>query len=95
MRRLTLSILIGLLSNPVLAEYRAYQYIVKTNDPYAVATRAPAQYVVSTLNPQVFSSYHGGKSVSIEILRTWVCPGYTGRRTKTCENPYDKGTTTQ
>ena len=80
------------MSVSAFAEYRAYQYIVKTNDAYAVATRAPAQYIVSTLNPQVFKSYHGGNSVSVEILRTWMCPGYTGLRTKTCDHPYDKVT---
>lgn len=89
--RLFLFALLSFYSFSLRAEYRAYQYIVKTNDPYAVATRAPAQYIVSTLNPQVFKSYHGGNSVSIEILRTWMCPGYTGLRTKVCDHPYDKG----
>ncbi len=89
--RLILITLLSLTSFPLKAEYRAYQYIVKSNDPYAVATRAPAQYIVSTLNPQVFKSYHGGNSVSIEILRTWMCPGYTGQRSKICDHPYDKG----
>jgi len=84
-----------LFSFSALAEYRAFQYIVKSNDPYAVATKAPAQYIVSTLNPQMFKSYHGGNSVSIEILRTWMCPGYTGSRTKTCDHPYDKGLASQ
>lgn len=92
--RLFLLALLSLYSFSVRAEYRAYQYIVKTNDPYAVANRAPAQYIVSTLNPQVFKSYHGGSSVSIDVLRTWMCPGYTGLRTKVCAHPYDKGTAT-
>jgi len=73
-----------------LAEYRAYQYMVKTNDPYAVATRAQAQYIVSTLNPQMYKSYHGGGYVTVELLRTWICPGYTGKGQKICDHPYDK-----
>ena len=72
------------------AEYRAYQYLVKSNDPYAVATKAQAKYIVSTLNPQMFKSYHGGSSVSIDLLRTWICPGYTGSRKAVCGHPYDK-----
>jgi hypothetical protein len=74
-----------------LAEYRAYQYLVKSSDAYAVATKAQAQYIVSTLNPQMFQSYHGGSSVSVDLLRTWICPGYTGQRRETCDHPYDKG----
>jgi hypothetical protein len=73
------------------AEYRAYQYLVKSQDPYAIATKAQAQYIVSTLNPQMFKSYHGGNSVSVDLLRTWICPGYTGARKKVCDHPYDKG----
>lgn len=72
------------------AEYRAYQYMVKTFDPYAVATNANAQYIVSTLNPQMFKSYHGGNYVSVDLLRTWICPGYTGQRKQVCDHPYDK-----
>lgn len=79
-----------LLTLPAWAEYRAYQYLVKSSDPFAVATRAPAQYIVSTLNPQMYKSYHGGSYVSIELLRTWMCPGYTGKRMKVCDHPYDK-----
>jgi hypothetical protein len=72
------------------AEYRAYQYLVKTNDPYAVATKAPAQYIVSTLNPQMYSRFHGGALISVDLLRTWMCPGYTGRRLPVCDHPYDQ-----
>jgi hypothetical protein len=79
-----------LLATNVSAEYRAYQYLVKTNDPYAVATKAKAQYIVSTLNPQMYKSYHGGSFVSVDLLRTWICPGYTGRGQKICDHPYDK-----
>jgi hypothetical protein len=73
----------------VRAEYRAYQYLVKTNDPYAVATNAKAQYIVSTLNPQIYKSYHGSSFITVDLLRTWICPGYTGRGQKICDHPYD------
>jgi hypothetical protein len=74
------------------AEYRAYQYLVKTRDPYASATKADARYIVSTLNPQNYQRYHGGSFITVDLLRTWICPGYTGRGTEPCDHPYDKGT---
>jgi len=81
---------IFMISASAQAEYRAYQYIVKSNDPYAVATKAKSQYIVSTLNPQNYQSYHGGSFVTVDLLRTWICPGYTGRGQKICDHPYDK-----
>ncbi len=86
------SLFIGILALPTLAlaEYRAYQYVVKTNDPFAVATLSEAQYLVSTLSPQMYRSYHGGSFVKIDLLRTWICPGYTGKGQKICDHPYDK-----
>lgn len=78
------------LSSGAFAEYRAYQYLIKSNDPFAVATKANAQYVVSTLNPQMFKSYHGGSFITVDLLRTWICPGYTGSRKPVCDHPYDK-----
>jgi hypothetical protein len=77
-------------SNLAFAEYRAYQYLVKSNDPYAVATNAKGQYIVSTLNPQMYKSYHGGSFITVDLLRTWICPGYTGKGQKICDHPYDK-----
>jgi len=73
------------------AEYRAYQYLVKTRDPYATATKADARYIVSTLNPQNYQRYNGGSFITVDLLRTWICPGYTGRGTEPCDHPYDKG----
>lgn len=89
-RNLALSLMALFYSFGALAEYRAYQYLIKTQDPYAVATRANAQYIVSTLNPQMFKSYHGGNLVTVDLLRTWICPGYTGSRKPVCDHPYDK-----
>lgn len=79
-----------LLPLSAIAEYRAYQYLVKSNDPYAVATRSQAQYIVSTLSPQTYKSYHGGSFITVDLLRTWMCPGYTGKGQKVCDHPYDK-----
>lgn len=79
-------------SLPAIAEYRAYQYLVKTRDPYATATKADARYIVSSLNPQNYQRYHGGSLVTVDLLRTWICPGYTGRGTTPCNHPYDKET---
>lgn len=89
---ISLSILVLFLSSNAIGEYRAYQYVVKTHDPYAVATKAQAQYIVSTLNPQMYQAYHGGAFVSVDLLRTWICPGYTGKGQKICDHPYDKET---
>lgn len=83
-----------LISTQVMAEYRAYQYLVKTNDPFAQATKAQAQYIVSTMSPQMYSRYHGGSYVSVDLLRTWICPGYTGMRQPICDHPYDKAEAT-
>lgn len=90
MKKLFVSFTLLVCAMSAQAEYRAYQYIVKTNDQYAVATKAHAQYIVSTLNPQMYKSYHGGSSVSVDLLRTWICPGYTGKRRPVCDHPYDK-----
>lgn len=78
--------------SPAHAEYRAYQYLVKTTDPYATATKADARYVVSSMNPQTYKRFHGGSLVTIDLLRTWICPGYTGRGTTPCDHPYDRET---
>jgi hypothetical protein len=86
---LILFIILGF-SSLARAEYRAYQYIVKTHDLYASTTKAQAQYIVSTLNPQMYKSYHGGPFINAELLRTWICPGYTGRGRKICDHPYDR-----
>ncbi len=89
MNKLILTLTLLGLSAGASAEYRAYQYIVKSNDPYAVATRSNSQYIVSTLNPQMFQSYHGGSRVSVDLMRTWICPGYTGKHKPVCNHPYD------
>jgi len=77
-------------SQSTFAEYRAYQYIVKSTDQFALANGAQAQIITSTLNPAMFKSYHGGSFLTVELLRTWICPGYTGGRKPICPHPYDQ-----
>jgi hypothetical protein len=72
------------------AEFRAYQYLVRSNISDGITTKTQASYLVSTLNPQMYQSYHGGSMIQIDLLRTWMCPGYTGSRQKICDHPYDK-----
>lgn len=79
-----------LTSSICLAEYRAYQYIIKSTDQFAIANGAQAQIVTSTLNPAMYQSYHGGSLLTVSLLRTWICPGYTGGRQKICPHPYDQ-----
>ncbi len=92
MKLSTSGLILLFLTPAVLAEYRAYQYLVKTNAAFAVATNARAQYLTSTLNPAMYQSYHGGTFITVELLRTWICPGYTGLKTPICDHPYDKET---
>jgi hypothetical protein len=73
----------------VQAEYRVYQYIVqnkiKTNDEPA------GKIMLSSLDPVSFGSYHGGHDlVEVELLRTWICPGYTGESRDYCASPYER-----
>lgn len=73
---------------PVLAEYRVYQYAVKSKN---TMRNDPDTYIVtSTLDPVSYISYHGGsESINVDLLRTWICRGYTGFSAKHCPSPYD------
>lgn len=47
--------------------------------------------VTSTLDPVSYTAYNGGNSMlSVDLLRTWICPGYTGGSKATCDSPYGK-----
>ena len=71
------------------AEYRVYQYSIKLKKLYEVDV---APYLVtSTLDPVSYVSYHGGReTVSVDLLRSWICKGHTGKRTPYCPSPYEK-----
>lgn len=81
--------LLAVFSNTAFAEYRVYQYSVRTvleklqdNQSYTV---------VSTLNPVAYQAYHGGAdSIEINLVRTWTCAGYTGNGIDLCESPEEQ-----
>lgn len=76
-------VFVGLLSfgliNSAQAEYRVYQYYIKskTNN----ITPPNAQLVTSTLDPSSYAAYHGGNLlVDISLLRSWICLGNTSKK---------------
>jgi hypothetical protein len=76
-------------SFPTLAEYRVYQYMVET------IQKSPdskgSSIIRSSLDPETFIAYNGGRDlVSVDLLRTWICPGYTGEKREYCQSPYEK-----
>lgn len=80
--------LILLLLTPfsLLAEYRVYQYSIRTTIPQKDDT--DSYTVVSTLDPVSYRSYHGGsQSIQINLIRTWMCMGHTGHGQYLCDSP--------
>ncbi|MEX0798933.1 MAG: hypothetical protein WD025_05795, partial [Bacteriovoracaceae bacterium] len=68
------------------AEYRVYQYIVVNKVP--IQDQPKTSLVVSSLDPVSYISYHGGNSlINVDLLRTWICPGHTGKK-RFCQSPY-------
>lgn len=87
---LTLFALLCLFSTQAAkAEYRVYQYVVKSK---LKAVHAEKGYVVtSTLDPVSYVAYHGGDtSIKVDLLRTWMCKGYTGAGQPLCESPAER-----
>ncbi len=74
-----------LVATSALAEYRVYQYYVQPGSNYP--TRAKSSIETSTLDPVSYKVYHGGSSMKIDLVRTWLCPGYTGDGRPPCEGP--------
>lgn len=75
--------LLLMLSFKVMAEYRAYQYIVRSKILNRSGNKlVPKQSIVSsTLSPTSFLAYNGGSStVEIELLNSWMCPGHTANK---------------
>ncbi len=71
------------------AEYRVFQYYVKSKHVFIQDN--PAYLATSTLDPISYVSYHGGATnIEVDLVRTWICPGYTGLRKEYCESPYKK-----
>lgn len=47
--------------------------------------------VTSILDPVSYVAYNGGQTLlTVDLLRTWICAGYTGNSTQTCDSPYGK-----
>jgi len=65
--------------NSAQAEYRVYQYYVKSKTSNIGAPNA--QLVTSTLDPISYAAYHGGKlNLDINLLRSWMCFGNTSKK---------------
>lgn len=72
-----------------LAEYRVYQYFVKSR--LNIKKDQKAYAVTSTLDPVSYLAYHGGgSSIQIDLVRTWLCPGHTGMFRDICDGPLEK-----
>jgi hypothetical protein len=71
-----------------LAEYRVYQYLLLNK---VIHDDLPKKSIInSTLNPRSYIAYNGGsRQISIDLLRTWVCPGNTAGKS-ICKSPYEK-----
>ncbi|MBL7665715.1 MAG: hypothetical protein JNM93_11330 [Bacteriovoracaceae bacterium] len=79
-----ISILVSMTAH---AEYRVYQYLIKNRD--SVQDRDVIYKEVSTLNPVAYVAYNGGsEAISVDLIRTWICPGYTGGKKEYCSSPY-------
>ena len=77
-KKAALAIIIFLTTFPVFAEYRVYQYYVRTK--IQNLTKVDAELVTSTLNPVAYIAYHGGnESIEVNLLRSWQCMGDTSK----------------
>jgi hypothetical protein len=90
--KLNFLILIIILFGPcsTFAEYRVYQYYVKST--YS-SPKDNSQYLVtSSLDPLTYVTYHGGSdTIEVDLLRTWTCEGYTGSSNELCQSPLEEG----
>ena len=88
LKMLLSSLIIFLLPVMSSAEYQAYQYYVKSK--YNLTQKSKSYLVTSTMDPVSYISYHGGsESISVDLLRTWMCMGDTSRK-DICEGPLSK-----
>ena len=86
MKKTLFIILTFLISTTAIAEYRVFQYYVKSR--LEKSTDKNSYLVTSTLDPVSYLSYHGGNtSIKIDLVRTWSCVGYTGGNQPLCKGP--------
>ena len=82
----TLVLIFLLLPSISSAEYRVYQYYVKSK--YKTPYDSGAYLVTSTLDPVSYVAYHGGNdSILVDMLKTWTCKGNTSGE-DICPSPY-------
>ena len=72
------------------AEYRVYQYLVKSRSAQFSVTEPQARAVISTLNPVAYRAYHGGSAIDLTLMRTWMCMGFTGQGRAACPAPGER-----
>lgn len=86
--RSLLSLLLFLYTVTAIAEYRVYQYYVYSR--FKAPQDQNAYLVTSTLDPEGYYAYNGGKeSIKIDLLRTWYCPGNTANGKEYCPSPLE------
>lgn len=83
-----LSLVIFILMSSANAEYRVFQYFVKSSNPLSMDQNS--YQVTSTLDPTSFIAYHGGKeSLSVDLVRSWMCYGNTAKK-QLCAPPLEQ-----
>ncbi len=88
MKKLGFLIILGT-TTAALAAYRGFQYLVKNTA--LKAQDQNAYLAVSTLDPISYRAYKAGSiNIKVDLMRTWVCPGYTGMNQDYCASPYEK-----
>ena len=78
-----------LLTSTAFAQYRVYQYSVRTllDKPHD----NQSYLVISTLNPVAYQAYHGGAdAIHLDIVRSWMCMGNTGNGKEICKSPEER-----
>ena len=78
----TTILILLMLSNTAMAEYRAYQYIVKSKiKNSSQILNSKSTIISSTLSPVSFIAYNGGTNIiEIDLINTWYCPGNTSKK---------------
>ena len=71
------------------AEYRVYQYQVRSRFPNDYQEKP--HIVTSTLDPVSYLAYHGGEtSIAVDLMRSWTCKGHTGGFKEACLSPLER-----
>lgn len=80
--------LISLISFSAQAEYRVFQYYIKSQNKYSMDREA--YLITSTMDPVTYQAYHGGAdSIDVDLVRTWNCPGDTSQFKSICPSPLE------